>query len=106
MIEIVRGKGAEKKIAAISLSNNTVQKRIADMSTDIQEQVVEEIRSALFGLFLTQLVESTNVESCSQLMAFVRYIHSGKLNEEFLFCTVLKSTTKALDILTTKSIFF
>ena len=39
-------------------------------------------------------------------MAFVRYIHSGKLKEEFLFCTVLKSTTKASDILATMSTFF
>ena len=103
MIEIVLGKEAEKKIAAISLSKNTVQKRIADMSKDIKEQVVEEILSAPFGLFSIQLDESTD---CSQLMAFVRYIHSGKLKEEFLFCTALKSTIKASDILTTMSTFF
>ena len=106
MFEIVLGKEAEKKIAAISLSNNIVQRRIADMSKDIKEQVVEEILSAPFGLFSIQLDESTDVESCSQLMAFVRYIHSGKLKEEFLFCTALKSTTKVSDILTTMSTFF
>ena len=32
MVEIVLGKEAKKKIAAISLSNKTVQKRIPDMS--------------------------------------------------------------------------
>ena len=57
MIEIVLGKGDKKKIAAISLSKNTVQRRKADMSTDIKEQVVEKIRSALFGLFSIQLDE-------------------------------------------------
>ena len=106
MVEIVLGKEAEKKIAAISLSNNTVQKRIADKRKDIKEQVVEEILSAPFGLFSIQLDKSTDIESCSQLMAFVRYIHSGKLKEEFLFRTALKSTTKASDILTTMSTFF
>ena len=64
-VEIVLGKEAEKKIAAVSLSNNTVQRRIKEMSTDIKEQVVEEIRSASFGLFSIQLDESTHVESCS-----------------------------------------
>ena len=71
------------------------------MSIDIKEQVIEKIRSAPFGLFSIQLDKST-----VQLMAFVRHIHSGKLKEEFLFCTAQKSTTKASDILTTMSTFF
>ena len=95
-----------KKIAAISLSNNTVQRRIAHMSTDIKEQVGEVIRSAPLGLFSIQLDESTDVESCSQLMPFVRYINFGKLKEEFLFCTALKNTTKASHIFIAMSTFF
>ena len=103
--KIVLGKEAEKKIVAISPSNNTVQRRIGDMSTDIKEKVVEEIRSAPLGLFSIRLNESTHVESCSQLMTFVKYIHSGKLKEDFLFCTALKSTTKSSDIVITMSTF-
>ena len=72
----------------MSLSNNTVQRRIADMSTNIKEQVVKEIRSAPFGLFSIQLDESTDVESFFQLKAFIKYIHCGKVKEEFLFCTL------------------
>ena len=87
----------------MSLSNNIVQRRIADMSTDIKEQDLEEIRLVPFGLFSIQLNE---FKSCSQVMAFVKYIYSGKLKEKFLFCTALKSTTKTSDILTTTSTFF
>ena len=76
------------------------------MSIDIKKQVLEEIHSAPFGLFSIQLDKSTDVESCSQLMAFVRYIHSGKLKEKFLFCKALKSTIKTLDVLSTMSTFF
>ena len=85
IVKIVLEKTAEKKIAAISLWNNTVQRRIADVSTDIKEQIVEEIRSAPLRLFSIQWDESTDIESCSQIMAFVRHIHSGKLKEEFIF---------------------
>ena len=105
MGKIVLKKEAEKKIAATSLSNNTIQRRIVGTSIDIKEQVVKEIRSVPFGLFSNQVDESTDVESCSQLMAFVRYIHSGKLKEEFRFCTAVKSTTKASGILTTMPTF-
>ena len=75
------------------------------MSTDIKKQVIEEICLASFSLFLIQLDKATNVESCFLLMTFVRYIHSGKLKEEFLFCTASRSTTKASDILTIVSTF-
>ena len=39
-------------------------------------------------------------------MVFVTHIHPGKLKTEFLFFIALKSTSKALDILTTMSTFF
>ena len=64
------GNGLEKKLAAVSLSNSTVQRRITDMAIDIKDQVVQEIKSAAFGLFLIQLDESTDVASCSQLLVF------------------------------------
>ena len=78
MVEIVLGKEAEKKIAATSLSNNIFQRRITDINIDIMVQVVEEIGLAPFGLFSIGL---DKFESCSLLMAFVRYIYSGKLKE-------------------------
>ena len=68
MAEIVIGKEIGKKISAISLSNNTVQRSIADMSKDFKEQVVEEICSKTLGLSSILLDESTDVESCSQLV--------------------------------------
>ena len=40
-----------KKIAAVSLSNFTIQRRIEDTAADIKNQVVREIKSAAFGLF-------------------------------------------------------
>jgi len=76
------------------------------MAIDIKDQVVQEIKSAAFGLFSIQLDESTDVASCSQLLVFARYVHSGSFKEEFLFCSPLETTTKASDILEKVSSFF
>ncbi|XP_064468647.1 zinc finger BED domain-containing protein 5-like [Ornithodoros turicata] len=43
------------------------------MADDIRDQVVQQIKSAAFGLFSIQLDESTDVASCSQLLVFARY---------------------------------
>lgn len=69
------------------------------MAIYIKNQVIEEIKSAAFGLFSIQLDESTDVASCAQLLVFARYVHSGLFKEEFLFCTPLKTTTEATGIL-------
>ena len=45
------GNEFEKKIAAVSLSNSIVQRRICDMAIDIKDQVVQKIKSAPLGLF-------------------------------------------------------
>ena len=106
IVELMLGKEEKKKIAAVSLSNSTIQRRIEDMAADIKDQVVQEIKSAAFGLFSIQLDESTDVDSCSQLMAFVRYVHLNGFKEELLFCSRLEKTTKAVDIFEKVSSFF
>ncbi|XP_076363315.1 protein FAM200C-like isoform X1 [Tachypleus tridentatus] len=100
------GKWIGEKLAADSLSYSTVQRRISDMTIDIKDQVVQKIKSAAFGLFSIQLDELTNVASCSQLLEFARYVHSGAFREEFLFCFPLETTTNASDILIKVSYFF
>ena len=50
-------------------------------------------------LFSFQLDESTDVSSCSQLPVFVRYINTGDIKDEFLFCSALETTTKADNVM-------
>ncbi|XP_067943030.1 protein FAM200C-like [Watersipora subatra] len=97
MAEHILGKEAEK-LAAVSLSKNTVQRRISNIANDINDQVVQQIKLSPFGLFAIQLDESTDVASCSQLMVYARYVHNEEVKEEFLFCLPLEATTKAKDI--------
>ncbi|XP_067939913.1 protein FAM200C-like [Watersipora subatra] len=105
MAKIVLGKESETKLASVALSNNTEQRRIGELSEALKTQVVDEIKSAAFGLFSFQLNESTNVASCSQLLVFARYVHTDVL-KEFLFCTSLQTTTKAADVLRAVEVFF
>jgi len=44
-------------------------------------------------MFSFQVDESTDVTSCVQLLVFVRYIHSGDIEAELLFCEKLQTTT-------------
>ena len=90
-IHLVLGEASAKKMQQISLSNNTIQRRISNMSMDVKEQVLTEIKASPFFSF--QLDESTDVSSCSQLLVFVRYINSGDIKDEFLFCNALETTT-------------
>ena len=58
MVRNVLSKESERKIKAIPLSDDTVQRRIDLMANDIKEQVVTEIKdTSLFGLFALQLDE-------------------------------------------------
>ncbi|XP_067937153.1 protein FAM200C-like [Watersipora subatra] len=106
MVELMLGKVAERKISVTSLSNNTLQSRITEMSENIEKKLVKEKRNAPFGLFSIQLDKSTDVESCAQLLPFVRYVNNGNIKEEFLFCSALKTTKRASDILDKVSQFF
>ena len=103
---IVLGKEEEKKLAAILLSNNTIQRQIKDLSLDIKSQVVQEIKITPFGLFAIQLDESTDMSSCAQLMVYARYVCNNAFKEEFLFCSALETTKKEADILNKITTFF
>ena len=101
---ILIGKEAESKLNVLSLSDNTVQRRISLMSEDIKNQVIDQMKSA--GLFALQLNESRDVSSCAQLIAFVRYVHKGVFKDEFLCIVDLPSTTRGEDIFKTIDAFF
>ena len=105
MAKIVLGTEAEKKLKQIPLSNDIIHSRIHDMSQDVLQQVITDLKASPVRVSI-QLDESTDVSFCSQLMAFVRYVKEKEVVEEFLFCKPLKTTAKATDVFSLVKEFF
>ncbi|XP_053431246.1 protein ZBED8-like isoform X2 [Nycticebus coucang] len=104
-VRVMIGDEFVTKLSAISLSKDTVRRRIDDMSADILDQVIQEIKSAPLPIFSIQLDESTDVANCSQLLVYVRYINDGDFKDEFLFCKPLEMTATAYDVFNMVSSF-
>ena len=101
---IVLNKDAINKLEQISMSNGTIKSRIVDMSKNIKQQVITKIQAS--PMFAIQLDESTDVANLSQLLVFARYMNGPVIEEEFLFCKPLETTTKAEDVMAVVSTFF
>ena len=70
------GPEAKEKIRQIPLSNDTIHKRICDMSTDIQDTVISSVKQS--KMFTMQFDESTDISGNAQLIAFIQFVSNGK----------------------------
>ena len=66
------------------------------MSVDIQACVIEKMKQ--HNKFCLQIDESVDVAGIPQLMVYVKYIFDDGIQEEFLFCYHLQTTTMGEDI--------
>ncbi|KFD63506.1 hypothetical protein M514_08497 [Trichuris suis] len=89
---------ATEIIKRIPLSNNTVQRRIDEMSADVENTLCNILRTEEFPL---QVDESTTKRS-----AYVRFIKEVKLVQELLFASELLTDTRGESIFRTVEDFF
>ena len=90
----------------MSLSSDTVSRRISDLSENILSQVVSKIQKSMFGSFAIQLDETTDVANLAELCVYVRYVHERHLEDEFLLCSPLTTRTIAKEIFNFVNKFF
>ena len=102
--ELVLGKDSANKLSQISLSNDTVKRRIDEMSQDIKDQVLDQVRAS--PVFAIQLVETTDVAQCSQLLMYARFVSGNSVKDEMLFCHPMESYTTVKDVFQVVSNFF
>lgn len=89
--EIICGGKYRDDIENIPLSNDTVGRRIADISNDQLDQLISRIKAS--PMFSIQLDETTDITKLAQLMVYVRYTFEENIHEDFLFCRPLESYT-------------
>ncbi|CAN7994905.1 unnamed protein product [Ixodes pacificus] len=105
VIKTVIGEEHLKKVQQIPCSNDTVGRRIREMASDVESQVIECAKNS--PKFAIAVDESCDVSGYPQLVVFVRYLSDGAtVQEEFLCCLKLKTTTTGRDIFDALNEFF
>ncbi|KAL4153303.1 hypothetical protein QTP88_001154 [Uroleucon formosanum] len=99
IVRCVLGDKAVKEIEKVSLSNDTVKRRIDDMSSNIKNKLLLYLKDCNF--FALQIDESTDITNMAQLMVFIRFDRNDEIIEEFLFCKPLQTHTTSEIIFTT-----
>ena len=78
-------------LKTLPLSNDSIQRRIDEMSSDVERQLDQKFKTTKFSI---QLNKSTVSDNRAILMAYVRFVDdSFKLCEEMLFAKLLKTDT-------------
>ena len=72
MARILCGDVVANKLAMIPLSNDTIKRRIQEISEDALQQIIASVKRS--GKFSLQLDETTDIGNDAQLMVFVQYL--------------------------------
>ena len=104
VVTLMCGEKEAKKLNSQSPSNDTVKRRIQEMSHDVLVQVLERVRESPF--FAIQLDESTDIGNQAQLMVYIRYVHDCNFEENLLLCKSLQTHARGKDMFNVLDDFF
>ena len=98
LVKRVFGEQVIAKLNAVSLSDNTIKRRIEEMSDDSADQILAKIKESKLDLAI-HLDESTDITNYCQLLVYVRYAQTNIMKTELLLNHEVSTTTKGTDIL-------
>ncbi|GFT86883.1 zinc finger MYM-type protein 6 [Trichonephila clavipes] len=90
IVKTMIGGSADIDIYKISLSNDTIHRRIKDMSENIEQNTAKTLANSNFAL---QVDETIDITGNAQLIAFIRFIHENDIINQFLCCRELPDFT-------------
>lgn len=96
IVKTMLGSDAADEIQKVPMSDNTMSRRIDDMSKDIESNVTDRVKRA--GMFALQVDESTDVSGKAQLLLYIRFVDEGQIIEQFFCCEELTETTTGQNI--------
>ncbi|XP_075210363.1 zinc finger BED domain-containing protein 5-like [Lycorma delicatula] len=90
IVKTMIGGSADIEISKIPLSNDTIHRRIKDLSENIEQNTAKTLANSNFAI---QIDETTDITGNSQLIAFVRFIDENDIINQFLCCRELSDFT-------------
>ena len=101
MVSTMIDEATASKLKAIPLSDNTIARRIYDISKDIEEQLNDKIRAKHFALQMDEATDSN--KDCLLIASINRFIDGEDLREDLLFCkrVTTRATTELFKIIDT-----
>ncbi|XP_077291335.1 zinc finger BED domain-containing protein 5-like [Arctopsyche grandis] len=103
MVRIMFGESYAKQLRQIPLADNTVGRRINDISEDILYQLVSRLCTSKFAI---QVDEATDIAKDAHLIAYVRYVADNNILEDILFCKPILGKTTSIEIFNIIDSFF
>lgn len=92
MVSTMIGEKEAETLKTIPLSNNTVARRISDISEDVCDQLLEKLKGKDFAI---QVDEATDIHRDAHLIGYVRFVDKTILREELLFCEPFSNNANA-----------
>lgn len=86
------GEKSAETLKTVPLSNDSIRRRIFDISDDLQEQLIEPLTDKRFSL---QFDEATDSNKDCLFIAYVRFDISASLCEDLLFCKYVQTRATA-----------